>query len=82
MNAILLFTIKNIAFSTLTLSLGMIIPTRVMALPEVNYYSNSNRIYTDVDTYFLRSSILAADETYIPDDNGTSGDGTKGGGAR
>ncbi|NEO56356.1 MAG: hypothetical protein F6K54_26700 [Okeania sp. SIO3B5] len=79
MNAILLLTIKNIAFSTLTLSLGIITPAKVMALSEVNHYSNSNHAYTDVDTYFLRSSIIAG---YQPDDNGTSGDGTKGGGAR
>ncbi|GGA50841.1 hypothetical protein CYANOKiyG1_70480 [Okeania sp. KiyG1] len=79
MNAILLIAIKNIAFSTLTLSLGIITPARVMALSEVNHYSNSNHTYTDVDTYVLRSSVLTG---YKPDDNGTSGDGTKGGGAR
>ena len=79
MNAISLLTIKNIAFSTLTLSLGIITPARVMALPEVNHYSNSNHIYTNVDTHVLRSSVLAG---YEPHDNGTSGDGTKGGGAR
>ncbi|NEP80167.1 MAG: hypothetical protein F6K39_19570 [Okeania sp. SIO3B3] len=79
MNAILLITIKNIAFSTFTLSLGIIIPTRVIALSEALHCSNSNYIYTSVDTYFLRSSILAG---YEPKDNGTSVDGTKGGGAR
>ncbi|WP_237397093.1 hypothetical protein [Okeania sp. KiyG1] len=51
----------------------------MMALSEVNHYSNSNHTYTDVDTYVLRSSVLTG---YKPDDNGTSGDGTKGGGAR
>ncbi|NET27317.1 hypothetical protein [Okeania sp. SIO1I7] len=56
----------------------MIIPTRVMALPAASYYSNSNQTYTDVDTYFLKSSILAK---YTPDDNGKSGDSKKGGGA-
>ncbi|MDY7004979.1 MAG: hypothetical protein SWX82_13815 [Cyanobacteriota bacterium] len=78
MNAILPLTIKNIAFSTLTLSLGIIIPTRVMALPEASHYPNSNQTYTDVDTYFLRSSTLAG---YAPDNNGKSEDSKKGGGA-
>lgn len=47
--------IKRVGLSTITICLNILLPTKVLALPEVNYHNNQSN--QDVDTLFLKQSL-------------------------
>ncbi|MGB3509859.1 MAG: hypothetical protein WBA93_11560 [Microcoleaceae cyanobacterium] len=69
--------IKRVGLSTITICLNILLPTKVLALPEVNYHNNQSN--QDVDTLFLKqsseesifySAFRQSDKPYKPEDNG------------
>lgn len=77
--------IKNIALSTLTLSLNIALTTDAMALSAVKHHRH--QLNTDVDTTSVnrwseQSIFSPVVREYEPPDNGTPEDAKKGAGSR